>query len=126
MTFGLYWDKRGVYFKTYESEYLDYESLIRSRITQPLGMPDTGITLSPSMRLRLATGHNALLAPVAQKDWDPFHAFASAGALRSSAQRLTGEAANELHRFRRISPLKDRMRAEKSVLAGENELRIAV
>src|SRR5579864_7247434 len=36
----------------------DYESLIRSRITRPLGMPDTGITLSSSMQQRMATGHN--------------------------------------------------------------------
>jgi D-alanyl-D-alanine-carboxypeptidase/D-alanyl-D-alanine-endopeptidase len=66
----------------------DYESLIRSRITQPLGMPDTGITLSPSMKQRMATGHNALLAPVDQKDWDPSHAFAGAGALRSSVNDM--------------------------------------
>ena len=33
----------------------DYERLIRSRITEPLGMPDTGITLSPSMNQRMAT-----------------------------------------------------------------------
>src|SRR5262245_27426459 len=31
----------------------DYESLIRSRITQPLSMPDTGITLSSSMKRRM-------------------------------------------------------------------------
>jgi CubicO group peptidase (beta-lactamase class C family) len=66
----------------------DYESLIRSRITQPLGMPDTGITLSPSMKQRMATGHNALLAPVTQKGWDPSHAFAGAGALRSSGNDM--------------------------------------
>ncbi len=63
----------------------DYESLIRSRITQPLGMPNTGITLSPSMQQRMATGHNALLAPVA--NWD-FVTLAGAGALRSSAKDM--------------------------------------
>jgi len=63
----------------------DYESLIRSRITQPLSMPDTGITLSSSMKQRMATGHNALLAPVA--NWD-FSALAGAGALRSSANDM--------------------------------------
>ena len=46
----------------------DYESLIRSRIAQPLSMPDTGITLSSSMKQRMATGHNAMLAPVANSD----------------------------------------------------------
>jgi D-alanyl-D-alanine-carboxypeptidase/D-alanyl-D-alanine-endopeptidase len=63
----------------------DYESLIRSRITQPLSMPDTGITLSSSMKRRMATGHNALLAPVA--NWD-FPTLAGAGALRSSANDM--------------------------------------
>jgi D-alanyl-D-alanine-carboxypeptidase/D-alanyl-D-alanine-endopeptidase len=60
----------------------DYETLIRSRITQPLGMPDTGITISSSMKQRMATGHNATLTPVA--NWD-LPALAGAGALRSSA-----------------------------------------
>jgi len=63
----------------------DYESLIRSRITQPLGMPDTGITLSSSQKQRMATGHNALLAPVA--NWD-LATLAGAGALRSSANDM--------------------------------------
>jgi len=66
----------------------DYESLVRIRITQPLSMPDTGITLSSSMEQRTATGHNALLTPVGRKDWDPSHALAAAGALRSSANDM--------------------------------------
>lgn len=63
----------------------DYESLIRTHITQPLGMPDTAITLSPSMQQRMATGHNAMLAQVA--NWD-LPALAGAGALRSSAHDM--------------------------------------
>jgi serine-type D-Ala-D-Ala carboxypeptidase/endopeptidase len=63
----------------------DYETLVRVRITEPLGMPDTGITLSSSMKRRMATGHNALLAPVA--NWD-FATLAGAGALRSSANDM--------------------------------------
>jgi len=63
----------------------DYESLIRSRITQPLSMPDTGITLSSSMKQRMATGHNAMLAPV--PNWD-LPTLAGAGALRSSANDM--------------------------------------
>jgi CubicO group peptidase (beta-lactamase class C family) len=61
----------------------DYESLIRSRIARPLGMPDTGIALSSSMKQRMATGHNAMLAPVANSDLPT--PVAGAGALRSSA-----------------------------------------
>ena len=63
----------------------DYESLVGRRITQPLGMPDTGITLSCSMEQRLATGHNAMLAPAA--NWD-FPTLAGAGALRSTANDM--------------------------------------
>jgi CubicO group peptidase (beta-lactamase class C family) len=48
-------------------------------------MPDTGITLSSSMKQRMATGHNAMLVPVA--NWD-FLALAGAGALRSSVNDL--------------------------------------
>ena len=64
----------------------DYESLIRSRIARPLGMPDTGIMLTPSMNQRMATGHNAMLAPVANSDLPT--PLAGAGALRSSANDL--------------------------------------
>jgi serine-type D-Ala-D-Ala carboxypeptidase/endopeptidase len=63
----------------------DYESLIGTRITEPLHMPDTAITLSSSMEQRMATGHNALLAPVA--NWD-LPTLAGAGALRSSVNDL--------------------------------------
>src|SRR5262249_16826226 len=63
----------------------DYESLIRSRITEPFGMPDTSITLSSSMKQRVATGHNSILAPVA--NWDSL-TLAGAGALRSSANDM--------------------------------------
>jgi serine-type D-Ala-D-Ala carboxypeptidase/endopeptidase len=63
----------------------DYESLIGTRITRPLGMPDTGITLSSSMKQRMATGHTAMLAPVA--NWD-LPTLAGAGALRSSANDM--------------------------------------
>ena len=63
----------------------DYESLIGTRITRPLGMPDTGITISSSMKQRMATGHNAVLAPVV--NWD-LPTLAGAGALRSSANDM--------------------------------------
>jgi len=63
----------------------DYESLIETRITRPLGMLDTGITLSSSMKQRMATGHNAMLAPVANL---ALSTLAGAGALRSSANDM--------------------------------------
>ena len=64
----------------------DYESLIRSRIARPLSMPDTGVTLSSSMNQRMATGHNAMLTPVANSDLPT--PLAGAGALRSSANDM--------------------------------------
>jgi CubicO group peptidase (beta-lactamase class C family) len=64
----------------------DYEGLVGARIAQPLSMPDTGITLSSSAKQRMATGHNAMLAPVASADLPT--PFAGAGALRSSANDM--------------------------------------
>jgi len=63
----------------------DYENAVRTRITEPLGMSDTGIALSSSMKQRMATGHNAMLTAVA--NWD-LPTLAGAGALRSSANDL--------------------------------------
>jgi len=65
----------------------DYESLIRIRVTQPLNMPDTGITPSASMKQRMATGHNTALAPVVHHRI-PMSTLAGAGGLRSSANDL--------------------------------------
>jgi len=53
----------------------DYESLIRIRITRPLRMPDTGITLSPSMKQRMATGHKADPRARRPKRLGPFPRF---------------------------------------------------
>src|SRR5262249_10830433 len=64
---------------------MDYESLVRSRVTQPLGMPDTAIALSSSQTQRMAPGHNTMLTAVA--NWD-LPTLAGAGALRSSANDM--------------------------------------
>jgi serine-type D-Ala-D-Ala carboxypeptidase/endopeptidase len=65
----------------------DYESLIGIRITQPLSMPDTRITLSSGMKQRMATGHTATLAPIV-KLGILLPTLAGAGALRSSANDM--------------------------------------
>ncbi len=71
---------------------MDYEALVRARITGPLHMDSTGVTLSAEMRKRLAVGHDEHLAAVS--NWD-FPVLAGAGALRSSANdMLTFLAAN--------------------------------
>jgi D-alanyl-D-alanine-carboxypeptidase/D-alanyl-D-alanine-endopeptidase len=63
----------------------DYETLVRTRITDPLGMTSTRITLSPELKARLAAGYGQMLQPVA--NWD-LPTLAGAGALRSSANDL--------------------------------------
>ena len=65
----------------------DYGSLVGKRITQPLNMPDTGLTLSSSMQQRMATGHTGMLAPIV-KHGIPLPTLAGAGALRSSANDM--------------------------------------
>jgi CubicO group peptidase (beta-lactamase class C family) len=62
----------------------DYESLIGTRITQPLNMPDTGITLASSEQ-RMSPGHKAMLTPVAKLG---LTTLAGAGALRSTANGM--------------------------------------
>jgi CubicO group peptidase (beta-lactamase class C family) len=71
---------------------MDYEALVRSRITGPLGMTSTSITLSADQQRRLAVGHNDKLASV--PNWD-LPTLAGAGAIRSTANdMLTFVAAN--------------------------------
>ena len=71
---------------------MSYEALVRSRITNPLGMASTAVTLTPEMKARLAVGHNETMAPVS--NWD-IPTLAGAGALRSTANDiLTFLAAN--------------------------------
>jgi serine-type D-Ala-D-Ala carboxypeptidase/endopeptidase len=59
-----------------------YEELLLERITKPLGMKDTSITLSPSQRKRLAPPYNAGLK--LDKNWD-LPTLAGAGGVRSTA-----------------------------------------
>jgi CubicO group peptidase (beta-lactamase class C family) len=63
----------------------DYETALRERVLDPLGLRDTRITLSPSLAERLATGHTARRRVA--KNWD-LGVLAGAGALRSTADDL--------------------------------------
>jgi len=66
---------------------IDFETLIRTRITEPLGMKDTCFTLNREQTLRFANGHlpNGELAPHLESP-----TLAAAGALRSTmADMLT-------------------------------------
>ena len=64
---------------------MDYETLVRTRIAQPLKMDSTSIKLTPSMQARLATGHTNVRRPAA--NWD-IPALAGSGALRSTANDM--------------------------------------
>lgn len=71
---------------------MDYEALVRARITGPLKMENTAIALSAGMKSHLAAGHNEARQPAA--NWD-LPTFAGAGALRSDTRdMLTFIAAN--------------------------------
>lgn len=70
----------------------DYETLVRTRITDPLSMKNTLVTLDDTQKARLAPGHNAQLQRAA--NWD-LPTLAGAGALRSTvADLLTFLSAN--------------------------------
>lgn len=47
---------------------MSYEQLLKARVLEPLGMKDTGITLSPGMKARLAGGHDLEGRPVPNLD----------------------------------------------------------
>jgi len=64
---------------------MEYETLLRSRICNPLGLADTAVSLPPDRAERLAAGHDESLDPV--PDWD-IGVLAAAGALRSSVPEL--------------------------------------
>ena len=62
-----------------------YEQLLSDRITRPLGLSDTQITLTDRVLRRLTPPYNAAQEP--EKNWD-FKALAGAGAVRSTARDL--------------------------------------
>jgi serine-type D-Ala-D-Ala carboxypeptidase/endopeptidase len=72
----------------------DYEELVRSRISMPLGMKSTAVTLSPEMQARLAPGHNGELSILPNFVESP--TLAGDGALRSSANNMLTFVAAQL------------------------------
>jgi D-alanyl-D-alanine-carboxypeptidase/D-alanyl-D-alanine-endopeptidase len=72
---------------------MDYETLVRTRVTGPLGMDSTVVTLTPKLKARLAAGYDPTLAPAS--NWD-LGVLQGAGALRSSANDLLKLLAAEL------------------------------
>jgi CubicO group peptidase (beta-lactamase class C family) len=71
-----------------------YEALLRKEVTGPLGMRDTGITLTPAMKARFVAGHDGDHKPA--HAWD-LTALAGAGAIRSTAADMLTYLAAQLH-----------------------------
>ncbi len=63
----------------------DFEALVIERICRPLHLDSTCVTLTPELKARLATGHDAQGRP---SDNFELHAIAGAGAIRSTADDL--------------------------------------
>ncbi|HYL93416.1 MAG TPA: serine hydrolase domain-containing protein, partial [Alphaproteobacteria bacterium] len=64
---------------------MDFDSLMRARITGPLGMKSTSVIVTPDMKIRLAAGHDAKLSPA--PEWN-MPSLSGEGELRSSANDL--------------------------------------
>lgn len=71
-----------------------YPALLHRRITEPFGMTNTAVELSPIMRSRLAQGYDVDQNP--QSNWD-LPTFAGAGAIRSDMADMLRFAAANLH-----------------------------
>jgi CubicO group peptidase (beta-lactamase class C family) len=71
-----------------------YEALVRKEITEPLGMHDTAIKLTPALTKRFVAGHAGGNKP--QHAWD-FDALAGAGAIRSTAADMLTYLDAQLH-----------------------------
>ncbi len=102
---------------------VDYEQLVKDRITTPLGMSDTAIALTAEMQKRLAVGHNEGLEEV--KNWD-LPTLAGAGALRSTAADMVKFV--EANMGKTKSPLSKAMalQVETRASAGPPNLSIAL
>jgi D-alanyl-D-alanine-carboxypeptidase/D-alanyl-D-alanine-endopeptidase len=68
----------------------DYETLLRERVTGPLGMSDTAVTLSPDQQSRFAPGHDMFLRPA--KAWR-LPVQEGAGGIRSTGNDMLKFAA---------------------------------
>jgi D-alanyl-D-alanine-carboxypeptidase/D-alanyl-D-alanine-endopeptidase len=101
----------------------DYATLVRQRITGPLGMTSTTIALTPEEKTRLAIGHDAALAKTS--NWD-IPTLAGAGALRSDADDILTFLGAELGYVK--APLAPAMKAQIAPRrpAGSPNLQVAL
>jgi CubicO group peptidase (beta-lactamase class C family) len=72
----------------------DLDTLIRQRVTGPLGMHSTALTITPELQPRMAVGHDAFLRPEPPYQMGP--AEQAAGQIRSSADDMLKYLAAEM------------------------------
>ncbi|WP_422987282.1 serine hydrolase domain-containing protein [Undibacterium sp. Ji50W] len=65
----------------------DYETLIKSRVSTPLGMTATAVNLNADMQKRMATGYSSKVQFSVAPAWN-FTSFEGAGGLHSSANDM--------------------------------------
>ncbi len=100
-----------------------YADLVKTRVLDPLGMHDTGIALTPTMKSHMAQGFDANGAP--QHLWD-LPTLAGAGALRSTANdMLKFLAANLDSTHGPLGPAMAFARAPKRPLGSNNSIGLA-
>ncbi len=67
----------------------DYDGLLRERVTGPLKMTSTAVTLSPELKAKLAVGHNAVLQPARSfSSVSMYGAMPAAGGLLSTVNDM--------------------------------------
>jgi D-alanyl-D-alanine-carboxypeptidase/D-alanyl-D-alanine-endopeptidase len=86
---------------------MEFETLLRERITAPLGMRDTVMTVPDALKPRLAAAHSSRLQPVARLG---LQVLAGAGAICATAHDLLDFLAAELGHVK--TPLAAAMQAQ--------------
>ena len=100
----------------------DYPTLLARRITGPLGMRDTAITLSPGQEKRFAQGYDGYMRPTAH--WT-LPTLAGAGAIRSTASDMLIFLRAALDPRSPIAPAMKIAMTERRPMGGPNEIGLA-
>jgi serine-type D-Ala-D-Ala carboxypeptidase/endopeptidase len=73
---------------------MSYADLLRQEVTEPLGMRDTGVAMTPEMKARLIAGHDGRHRPAQPWDWQ---ALVGAGGIKSTAADMLTYLEAQLH-----------------------------
>ncbi|MCH8619837.1 serine hydrolase domain-containing protein [Undibacterium sp. TS12] len=100
----------------------DYDTLVKNRVTTPLGMTATGVALNADLEKRMATGYSSKAQFAATPSWN-FTSFEGAGGLRSSANDMLKFVAANMGQTN--TSLKDTMRKLQEPFEPGNRLLLA-